>query len=417
MPAPQSEIWLVNQYATSGINGDEGRHTCLSAELSKLGYAVTLIRSSASHLSPYFVRKLKLSGIRDQGIYSCLDIPLVQYETARGIKRVASWFQFAIKIPFVKKKYGLNRPAYIIYSSPSPIGFLGAMVASKLHSARLIYEVRDIWPLTLIKIGGVSKFNPLVLLMAQIEKLACVRSSAVISNLKGAESHFSTKGLEEGKFEWIPNGIATVDFDNFDIDRESGCSYDSDRKIFVVGYTGTVGVANALDVVIDAAEKLCRLNVRGRKIVFRVLGSGSEKAKLERRVSEHGLDNVEFYEKIPKDQVRFFLDDCNICLISWLNSELYEFGVAANKYFDYFYSSKPVISCYSGRYDPVQEFDCGFSIPAGDSDALVQAVLKASQMPDGELENLGSNGRKAISAIHNYKSAALKLHNLLVKLE
>src|SRR5690606_18186674 len=104
-----------------------------------------------------------------------------------------------------------GRPDAIIYSSPHPFGVVSCWLAARLLGARFVFEVRDIWPLSLIELGGLKSGNPLVRVTGWIESFAYARADKVISLLPCAESHMTSKGLAAGKFLWVPNGVDSTD--------------------------------------------------------------------------------------------------------------------------------------------------------------------------------------------------------------
>ena len=75
------------------------------------------------------------------------------------------------------------------------------------YNAKLIFEVRDIWPLSIIEIGRVSKLNPLIVLFQLTENFAYRVTNYVVSVLPKAFDHMKFHGLTKEKFVYIPNGI------------------------------------------------------------------------------------------------------------------------------------------------------------------------------------------------------------------
>ena len=66
-----------------------------------------------------------------------------------------------------------DKPDAILYSSPALVGFLGVKYLSNEYpDARLVFEVRDIWPLTLVELGGYSPKHPFIRLLQWIEDKA-----------------------------------------------------------------------------------------------------------------------------------------------------------------------------------------------------------------------------------------------------
>lgn len=398
--------WIINQYASTPATGMGGRHYYLARELVKQGYQIYLIASSANHLlhhKPEINEPYKVELV-DGVNFVWVNMP--QYTDAHSKRRALNWFFFAWRLQGLANF--LTTPDVILYSSPSPIGFLGAERLANQVKARLLFEVRDIWPLTLTEIGGYSTTHPFIRLMQWIEDHAYRRADAVVSNLKNAVEHMVERGMSREKFTWIPNGFS-LDEVALKVPLADSVWQQLPQDKFIVGYTGTLGVANALDTLIMAAEKLCNHT----EIVFVLVGGGKEKVILQEMVSNKGLDNIIFIEPIPKVQIQAMLSHFDACYIGWLNDELYRFGIGANKIPEYLYSGKPVLHAYSGACDPVTEYDSGIQISAENADLLAKAVLQLYHMPVEKRTLLGSNGHKAATEHYEYGQLAQQLAKVM----
>ena len=83
------------------------------------------------------------------------------YAQAHSKQRIFNWFLFPWRIQKLTKIIPAA-PDVVLCSSPSLISFLGAQRLAKRFKARLVFEVRDIWPRTLIELGGHSLKNPFI---------------------------------------------------------------------------------------------------------------------------------------------------------------------------------------------------------------------------------------------------------------
>lgn len=400
------KIWIINQYGNLPSIGIGGRHYYLACELSLLGHTVTNISARWSHV----IRNNELSQTapKDEFIdgfrFYRIDVP--RYRHAHNKKRVLNWFLFAWHIRNLEKKLG-ETPEVIIYSSPSLVAYLSAYRLSKKFNATLIFEVRDIWPLTLIQLGGFSPRHPFIRFMQWIEDFAYKKSHHVISNLEGASEHAKSRGLNPKKFTWVPNGYDEKELSYLEL-ASSKILDAIQKQEFSVTYTGAVGQANSLDTLVDAANVL-----KDRQDVhFNIVGGGMLVHKLIKRTAELGLQNVHFWGAVPKSQVQSILRVSSVCVICWQDSVLYKHGLAANKLFDYMYSGRPIINAYSGGYDIVQRYEAGITVPAGDPVALSGAISKLASMDSSELATLGGNGLKAVRKYHEYSQIVKTLEQV-----
>ena len=409
MPSVQT-IWLINQYSSTPETAMGGRHYYLAQELAKKGYKVYLSAGRYSHLlrqpkqfsEPYLLEKIDSN-------FSFVWVNLPEYQEAHSKQRVLNWFKFSwalTKLPSVIT----DRPDAILYSSPSPIGYLGAKYLANKFKAKFIFEVRDIWPLTLIELGGHSPKHPFVRFMQWIEDRAYKKSDYVFSNLFNAVEHMTSRGLNPKKFNWIPNGISineVIHKENLSVEVLSQLP----KNKFIVGYTGTIGVANAIDDLIDAAKLLLAY----KDIHFVLVGSGKEKQYLVQKALDLGLDNITFIDAIPKKQIQSMLEQFDVCYIGWQKNPLYRFGIAPNKLPEYLYAGKPIIHAFSGKGDIVQQAQAGITIEAEDPQAIVGAVEQLYALTAEQRQQLGANGKQFVLQNLEYAMIAEKLENIVFK--
>ena len=393
-------IWIINQYAGSTDHGMEFRHFYIARELVSQGHTVSIISSSYSHL---FSNLPTIKGVYSieniEGINYCW-IKVINYGNASGWKRVLKWFQFAFRLKgafkLLKKE---SKPDAIFLSSTSPIGVSPTLKIAKALNAKFIFEVKDIWPLTLVEVGNKSPFHPLIMLMAYLEKKALKNADIITSNLSNFGQHIKNMKIDKG-FEYIPNGIDLIQMKN-KVPLDKGFDDVIPKNSFVIGYAGTVGVANALEFVIKAMNQ-----IKNKNIVLLIVGEGGEKASLQKEAVEN--DNIIFVPSVSKSQVQSVISLFDVCYIGWRAKSLYEFGISPNKLFDYMYSSKPILHSTNTPIDLVALANCGLSVDAENVTLIKEGILKLYNMSSDKRAELGANGKKYVEENHPYSELAKK---------
>lgn len=400
-------IWIVHQDASTPDTGFGGRHFYLAEEMAKRGHNVYVIASSVNHQAytqPKLVGKFTFEEISG---FTFVWVKMPLYDTARSKQRAINWLLFPWRIQKLAKMIP-SKPDIVLCSSPPPIAFLGAQRLAKKFSAKLVFEVRDIWPLTLIELGGYSPRHPFIRFMHWVECRAYRDSDKVLSNLRNSVEHMVKNGLIREKFAWIANGFSLSEVNqNATISPEVAQQLPKNK--FIIGYTGTLGFANSLITLLETAEML----KKNTAIHFVLVGRGQEKEQLKEFVENKKLSNVTFIDPIPKVQVQDMLSKFNACFIGWRKDELYNFGIGANKIPEYLYSGKPIIHAYSGACDPVEEWQAGLLAEAENPKAIADAILKLYQMPEQQRLKMGENGRKAALEEYEYGMLAKKLEDVL----
>lgn len=151
----------------------------------------------------------------------------------------------------------------------------------------------------------------------------------------------------------VPNGVDKTRLDIQDAGLPSHLEtiFDQLKDAFVVAYVGSHGLANRLDIVIDAAAKC--ISRSNRRVEFLFVGDGPEKPRLRQRVSELRLRNVTFVDKADKELVIPLLLRCNAGVIAWAGVPLYQYGISPNKLFDYMLAGLPVVMAGNSPNNPI----------------------------------------------------------------
>lgn len=396
-------VWILSQYSSSPETGLAGRHYYLARELAKQGHVVYLISASNHHLlRTSKLHNKKINVFHEDGTNRVL-IKTLKYTHSQDKVRIFNWFLFAWRALTLSKSIG-NNPDVIIASSPSPFIFLGAKRLSKKYGARLIFDVRDIWPLALIELGGYSVKHPFIQLMQWVENKAYSESHFVSCAIPFAIDHMTNHGMDKNKFLWIPNGFDKEEMlSNDKIGDCTGLKIPNNK--FVIGYVGSIGLVNAMSVLLKVAKSLNS----DKSIAFVIVGKGGELKNLKSQAKFLNLTNVIFIDPVPKKQVQSVIQLFDACYIGWLKKSVYEFGISPQKLPEYLFSGKPVIHSYSGRGCVVKEANAGISVPAEDHVAIKDAILKLKQISDYDRKKLGENGKKYSMRHYDYKNIAKSL--------
>jgi glycosyltransferase involved in cell wall biosynthesis len=249
---------------------------------------------------------------------------------------------------------------------------------------------------------GASKFNPFIALMQWVEDKAYRESDIVVSNLKNSVNHMVKRGMDAAKFVWVPNGVCLAEMEGGD-KAPSEITAMIPRTDFVIGYTGTLGEANAMHVLIEAA----RILKHDSHIKFVLVGSGKERNAIANLIERYELDNVVLLPPVAKSQVPDVLSKFDICYIGLLDKPIFRFGVSPNKLFEYFYSGKPV--CYaidSGDYQPVIESSSGLAAKPENPSDIARAIKELSLLSAEDRNTMGDNGKRHVLKNHQYDHLA-----------
>lgn len=405
-------ILLINHYAGSIEHGRVYRSFYLAREWVKLGHEVTIVAASWTHLRHYQAEINKnyqeedIEGIR----YIWLKTPKYQ---GNGVKRAINIFAFVAQLFRYGHKLVKRFKPDIVINSSYPLDTYPAQYIARKARAKLIYEVRDLWPLSLIELGSISRYNPFIILMQLAENSAYRHADRVVSLLPKAQEHMQQHGMTPDKFVWIPNGVDFNEWNNDDYVLPDDHNIALDRVkqlgLFTVGYAGAYGLANNLSNFLKAAFLL-----KDRPVAFILVGQGPEKKELQEQASKLGLDRVIFLPPILKESIPIFLNKLDCLFISLQKQPVFRFGISPNKLMDYMMAAKPIINAISAGNDPVAESGCGISIPPEDPHSIAMAIETLSAMTTSERKEMGEKGQKYVIANHDYQILAEKFVQVMM---
>jgi len=175
------------------------------------------------------------------------------------------------------------------------------------------------------------------------------------------------------------------------------------KNKWIVTYAGTLGTANALNYVIDAAVYL---ETQNSNIHFILMGSGGEERNLKEQAIK--LKNVTFMPRVKKEQVQSILKKSDILLASVKKEKVYEFGISLNKFIDYMYAKKPIVCMFSGYPSMINEAGCGEFTPSEEPQALADCLLKYEAMSKDTLNKMGQKGYDFLTEQRNFSVLSKK---------
>ena len=401
------KILLVNHYAGSPRHGMEFRPFYLAREWVRAGHEVLIVASSYSHVRavqpevPGHATEEVIDGVR----YRWLPTP--RYE-GNGVGRLRNILSFLRQLRADAWRLTREfRPDAVIASSTYPMDVWVARRLARLARAKLVYEVHDLWPLSLIELSGMSPRHPFALLCQKAENDAYRDADRVVSMLPKVHEHMASHGLDLARLHIVPNGFSPEEWsgEGAPLGSELAAHLQAERAAgrVVVGYAGSMGAPNALDVLLDAAHQL-----QGEGLSFVLVGSGHEAARLAARAQAEGLERVRFFPPIPKAQIPTLLRRFDIAYIGWQRTPIYRFGIAPNKLIDYLMAERAVLHSVEAGNDPVAEAGAGLTVAPEDPAAVAAGLRELAALTPEARAAMGARGRAYALAHHAYPVLAAR---------
>lgn len=400
-------IWIIHQHAIPPTVTGPTRHYDLAKELIDRGHEVTIFASNFCHNRFEIITdSYKKTGQVDE----INGVPFVWIQSPKyfgnSIARLWNMAMFAFNV--LQLDYSnLAPPDVIIGSSPSPFAAYAAKKLADRFKARFIYEIRDLWPETLINLGHFKKTHPFVLLLAHLEKYLLKNAKAVITALPGVANYLEQRKLPGRNLLWLPNFI--------NVDKIVVNPIIAANHRLKILYAGSFNVANDVKTLLESA-KILEQQQWSDRISIQLMGEGPQKASLQKWVHENNLSMIEFLEPVTKQRIFDVLQTADIFVGLVKDSPLYQWGTSLNKITDYMACARPIIFALNSPFDPVSEAQAGITIPPENPEQLAFAMIKLANQSLVERNQLGQNARNYVQAHYNLRPLVDKLESHLSSL-
>jgi colanic acid biosynthesis glycosyl transferase WcaI len=301
------------------------------------------------------------------------------------VRRILNYLSYMLSASLASLE--VARPDVIIATSPQFFCGWAGVIASRLHGVPMILEIRDIWPESIAAVGAIRSRGA----MRTLERLELRMYSAarhIVTVGEGYRRRLLDKGVADERISVVMNGIDREIFRPQEPDPELRGSLGLGDR-FVVSYSGTIGMACGLDVVLSAAEMLRR---KGRDdIVFLLVGDGAVRETLQDEAKRQSLDNVVFTGRQDKSLMPPLLALSGASLVHLKKTDLFT-TVMPSKIFEAFGMARPILIGVPGEAgDLVERAGAGLAIEPEHAAQLVDAVERLADDP-ALCERLGRAG-------------------------
>ena len=402
----KKSIWFISKYASPPHSSGGQRGFSLAKAFVDQGHVATVIASSANHFGVFSAEDwTRIENHFSAGFFDGVPVFIhrsLSYKRTASLRRVLSWIHFEWGLLFLPHKR-IPIPTHIIVSSLSLLSVLNAHRLARRFRAKLVFEVRDIWPLTLEIELGLSQKNLIIRFLAWVEKFGYLKSDLVVGTMPNLVEHVRKISGPVAPVETIPLGV----------DEDLAAlvpRFTAPGRVpgqLTVGYSGSIGRTNSVDSLLDAAKVIGP----DRGLNFEFWGDGDLLEEFRQDFSDqphiifHGQKTREvLLSEVTRAHVLFFATDV---------SELWRYGQSLNKLIEYMLIGRPIVAAYSGFASMINEAQCGTFVPAGNVPALASALLHYTKISDSEREKIGRRARTWIIQNRSYATLAKKYLRVL----
>ena len=405
-------ILYLSQYFPPEMGAPAARVYELSREWAALGHEVTVLTGFPNHPSGIIPPAYRGQLIRRE---RCDEVNVVRtpiYAAAnRGlVKRGLNYVSYALSAALIGP-FLTRDPDVVIATSPQLLTAASGFWMSALKRAPFIFEVRDLWPRSIVEVGAMSATHPAIQLLEQLEMFLYSRAARIVTVTDAFVEELAARGVPRNKLRVVKNGVDLSLFQPLPRQNEIRDELRLSPTDFMCLYVGTHGMAHGLETILQAAYRLREHT----SIRFVLVGEGAEKAALKARARSMNLSSITFIDKQPRSKVASYLAACDVALVLLKAKPLFK-TVLPSKIFEIMGAARAIVLSVDGEARKLVEgARAGVFVPPEDPVALAETILKLRSDPS-LCREMGSKGRSFVEASFSRKALAEQYLALLDEL-
>jgi glycosyltransferase involved in cell wall biosynthesis len=286
----------------------------------------------------------------------------------------------------------VNRPEVVIATSPQLLVALSGYWLAKAKRVPFVFEVRDLWPESLVAVGQGDENSALNRTLSRIAGFLYRHADHIVVVTSAFKNHLISRwNVPKEKISVVENGVETETFSPIASVADSAVQLASEGR-FIICYIGTMGMAHGLETLLHAAQKL---QDEFPEALFLLIGEGAEKTRIQALAGSQGLTNIRFLDQQPRERIPSFIRASAVTLVLLKKTDLFK-TVIPTKMLEFMSCARPVILAVDGQARSILEAaNAGIFIEPENSDALADAIARLAR--DQALRvQLGINGRQHI---------------------
>jgi len=390
------KILYISQYFPPEMGAPAARVHELAREWAAEGHDVTVLTGFPNHpagvVHPEYKKHLKKLVYRERidGI-NVVRTLLAPLPNRKSWERILNYTSFALSAAVTGSF--LKRPDVIIATSPQLMVGLSGWWVSKIKRAPLVFEVRDLWPESIVAAGMGSRDSFTYKSLEWVARFLYKNATKiVVVSPAFRDAIVRDWSVPAEKISVVVNGVDTSLFNVKASISENSLQPESERGKFIASYIGTMGAAHGLNTVLDAADRMQHLLP---DVEFVFIGEGAEKAKLKQVVLERGISNIRFMPQQPREAVPGLIRSSDVCLVLLKKADTFK-TVIPTKMLEFMACERPIVLGIEGQAkEIVESANAGLCIEPENADQLIQAVTRLRN--DSNLrKSLALNGSEYI---------------------
>lgn len=395
------KLLYIHQYFKTPAEPGGTRSYWISKEMIKRGHQVVMIASTNKNHPNAGVEMI--DGIEVHYVKNA-------YNNYMSIPRKLWSFVNFIRLAIKESKKQKDIDLVFATSTPLTVGYI-ALKLKKAKGWKYVFEVRDLWPEFPIQIGAIK--NKLAIKYLQkLEKNIYQQSEHVIALSPGMKDGVIAAGIPENKCTMVPNMSKPDEFFPHEPSKDIIEKFNIDMTKFNVIHFGSMGRANGLGYIIEAAKCIADRNMDDVNFIF--MGDGATFPIIKKQTEDYGLKNVQFLGNHNMKVVSEVVNCCDASMTSFMNLPIL-YTNSPNKLFDSLSAGKPIIVNSAGwTKDLVEKSNCGFFVDPENPKDFANKLIDIKDKKE-TLKIWAENARKLSLEVFDKNILSAKVADVLEK--
>lgn len=358
------KVIIITQHYPPDLGASAFRLQALTNELLKRNHEVTVLTATPNRYS-----SLKIT----EDLSTKENVVRIPVQTGKDSApaQIGRQISFYLKMRKTAKKLCKENVFDIAIASSPPFLIGMAGTSMKKYVKKLIVEIRDLWPDTVVDLGKARESNPIIKIMRHYETKMYRTADKVVTVAPFANDVISSRGISSDKLITFTNGLDRYLMEEIESwslkKREARDRLNIPEEKFIVTYVGNIGLGQKLETLVDSAKKL-------RDIDFLMVGDGSDKSRLQ--AMAEGLDNIHFIPPVPRDRVPMYYSASDILFIHLADAKLFK-NILPSKIFEYAAANRPIVYGLDGLSSEILD-NChsGIKIHKNNAEEVAAAITE-----------------------------------------
>ena len=358
-------ILLLSQYFPPEVGATQSRMQSFAEHLAARGHEVTVIAEFPNHphgsIPPEYRGRLYEDDRSNP--YRVLRVWVKASEEKTQRTRMQFYLSYMALATAMAPVAG---PCDIVVATSPPLfTAIAGLALARLNRAPFVLDVRDLWPAAAVSLDQIPS-RPAIAAAERLERFLYRESAAITAVTRPFCDHIDRIRDHGPRTALIPNGTLDLFFTDGDRSAREELGIADDR--FLLTFAGTLGIAQALPSVVDAAA-----HVRDG-IEFVLIGDGPMREPLTEQVERIGLHNVHLLPQQPLESIPPMLSASDALLVPLSGHPTFA-DFIPSKLIDFMATGRPVVLSASGEAARIVETSgAGVAVPPEDPRALAAAA-------------------------------------------